>query len=259
MSDISERKEAVSRLAEEKDKLATILSATSDGMVLLDNGGRVLYANRSFEDMVGCSAEVIAGTTADELVNRLMRLKPDPADAFEFALGVDNGTSEPEQPLFRRCRISGDVKRTLRVSWLTLATESGGRYGRLAVFRDVTWEDEAHRAKDDLIGNVSHELRTPLTSIQGFVQLISDEKAGPVSSKQQKVLGIIGENVDRLKQLVGDLLDVDRVATAALSKTNFDLAGLLREILRQRAASRHSQGARPRAALHGVLRDRRRS
>ncbi|TFH20979.1 MAG: PAS domain S-box protein, partial [Myxococcales bacterium] len=228
LSDISERKEAVSRLAEEKDKLSAILSATSDGMVLLDGSGSVLYANRSFEEMLGCSAEVICGSPAADLGARLMRLDPDPADAFAFALGVGDAARATEQPLFRRCRISGDVKRTLRVSWLALGAETDGRYGRLAVFRDVTWEDEAHRAKDDLIGNVSHELRTPLTSIQGFVQLMSEEKAGPISAKQHKVLGIIGENVERLKQLVGDLLDVDRVATASLSAEAFELDGLLR-------------------------------
>ena len=231
ISDISEREHAASRLAEGTDHLSAILSATSDGMVLLDRQGRVSYANRSFEEMVGCSADVIKGSTAEELNERLVRLRPDPSDAFEHALGVGLGADSPNQPLFRRCRISGLVKRTLRVSWMPVGKEGEGSYGRLAVFRDVTWEDEAHRAKDDLIGNVSHELRTPLTSIQGFVQLLSEERAGPVSEKQRNVLGIIVENVDRLKQLVADLLDVDRVTTAALEPAELDLVDVLTEVV----------------------------
>jgi len=231
LSDISIRKEAVSRLAEEKQKFETILSATSDGMVLLGRDGRVSYANRSFEEMVGCSGDVIRGSRAIELAERLRRLNPDPEDVFDYALGVGGPIEEGKGPLYRRCRISGVMQRTLRVSWCALGAEADGGVGRLAVFRDVTWEDAVHRAKDDLIGNVSHELRTPLTSIQGFVQLLNEERAGAVSDKQKKVLGIINENVDRLNQLVADLLDVDRVSTSPLSVADVDLADLLDEVI----------------------------
>jgi signal transduction histidine kinase len=114
----------------------------------------------------------------------------------------------------------------------------------------VTWEDEVHRAKDDLIGNVSHELRTPLTSIQGFVQLLSEERAGSVSAKQRKVLGIVGENVERLKHLVSDLLDVDRVSTAPLDIAPLDLSALMAEVITAERPRAESKGLA--VALQGL-------
>ena len=41
--------------------------------------------------------------------------------------------------------------------------------------RDVTAEQEALRARDDLVASVSHELRTPLTSVLGYLELALDE------------------------------------------------------------------------------------
>jgi PAS domain S-box-containing protein len=231
VSDISERKRYISRLAEEKAKLEAILSVTSDGIVVLAHDGAVAYINRSFEEMMGCVGLTVRGMPACDLAQRLRRLKPEPADAFDYALGVGGQGDHAGRPLYRRCRIEGVVPRTLRVSWRSYGAEADNPIGRLAIFRDVTWEDEVHRAKDDLIGNVSHELRTPLTSIQGFVQLLAGERAGSVSQKQRKILGMVGENVERLKHLVSDLLDVDRVSTAPLEIAPLDLAGLMAEVI----------------------------
>ena len=66
---------------------------------------------------------------------------------------------------------------------------------------------ELDRMKSDLLANVSHELRTPLTSIKGYVEYILEGKLGPVSSKQEKGLGVVQRNLDRLSKLITALLD----------------------------------------------------
>jgi signal transduction histidine kinase len=61
------------------------------------------------------------------------------------------------------------------------------------------------RMKDEFIALVSHELRTPLTSIIGYLEMISEDEAEPLSSIQESYLGAVQRNVDRLNALVNDL------------------------------------------------------
>jgi signal transduction histidine kinase len=87
--------------------------------------------------------------------------------------------------------------------------------------------------KDDLVGTVSHELRTPLTAIKGFIELVADGDAGPVSEAQREFLEIASRNTDRLGNLINDLLDVNRIESQHLEIRNepIDLAGVLRDVV----------------------------
>ncbi len=67
--------------------------------------------------------------------------------------------------------------------------------------------------KDDFISIVSHELRTPLTSIKYFAEVML-ERAGEIKlDRQQKYLGVINEETDRLTRLINDLLDLQKISS----------------------------------------------
>jgi signal transduction histidine kinase len=58
---------------------------------------------------------------------------------------------------------------------------------------------------------VSHELRTPLTSIAGYLEILRDLDAGPLTAAQQQMLATIDRNTSRLRQLVEDVLTLSRI------------------------------------------------
>ncbi len=64
------------------------------------------------------------------------------------------------------------------------------------------------RDKNDFVSSVSHELRTPVTSMLGYLELLSDGDAGPVSPQQEHMLEIIHRNSRRLLSRIEDLLTV---------------------------------------------------
>jgi two-component system phosphate regulon sensor histidine kinase PhoR len=70
---------------------------------------------------------------------------------------------------------------------------------------------ELDRVKSDFLATVSHELRTPLTSIAGYVELIRDEDAGPVTPQMDSMLDVVDRNAARLKALIEDLLTLSRI------------------------------------------------
>lgn len=217
--------EALRTLAAEKHQRSAILSATSDGMLLVDPGGVVAYANRRFGELVSVDVDGVDGETAGALAQRLREQAPAPAQAFDRVLLAADRTREVG-PV--RCVLGA---RTLRLSMSPVVRDGGAFLGSLVVVRDVTVEEKVQRAKEELIGNVSHELRTPLTSIRGFVDLLRAGRAGAVTAKQKELLEIVAENVTRLTALVADLLEVDRVAQAPLAEVRVDLVPLLRDAL----------------------------
>jgi len=67
------------------------------------------------------------------------------------------------------------------------------------------------RLKTDLLANVSHELRTPLVSTRGYVEMVRDGKAGPVTDKQREYLDVALRNILNQARLIDELLDFTRL------------------------------------------------
>jgi two-component system phosphate regulon sensor histidine kinase PhoR len=86
--------------------------------------------------------------------------------------------------------------------------------------------------KDDFVGTVSHELRTPLTAIKGFIELVVDGDAGPLTESQREFLQIASRNTDRLGTLINDLLDVNRIESDLLEirREETDLNAVLDDV-----------------------------
>jgi signal transduction histidine kinase len=70
---------------------------------------------------------------------------------------------------------------------------------------------EVDTAKTDFMSTVSHELRTPLTSISGYVELLLDAEAGELRPAQATMLGVIGRNTRRLRELIEELLILSKI------------------------------------------------
>jgi signal transduction histidine kinase len=92
---------------------------------------------------------------------------------------------------------------------------------------------EARRLQDEFLSNVSHELRTPLTSVLGYLALIEEGLAGPVSDEQQRTLKEVKASSEKLLELIADLLDLTALKRDELNLqlSEFDPRGLLRDVL----------------------------
>jgi len=64
--------------------------------------------------------------------------------------------------------------------------------------------------KSEFVSIASHELRTPLTAIKMAVQLILQEKTGSVNETQKKFLSVAEEDINRLVNILENLLDLSR-------------------------------------------------
>lgn len=90
------------------------------------------------------------------------------------------------------------------------AVPMDGRSGVLVSFEDVTPVEQAGQMRRDFVANVSHELRTPLTALLGFIETLQ----GPARhdpKAQERFLGIMAAEAERMNRLVSDLLSLSRV------------------------------------------------
>lgn len=65
--------------------------------------------------------------------------------------------------------------------------------------------------KSNLLANVSHELHTPLVSIKGYSEMILKRKLGPLTPEQERGLGVALKNIDRLIEMIDNLLSFSRM------------------------------------------------
>jgi len=82
---------------------------------------------------------------------------------------------------------------------------------------DITQRKRLEQMKSEFVSTVSHELRTPLTSIAGSLGLINGEVLGPVPAAMREMLLIAQNNSQRLRQLIDDLLDMDKLLAGKMS------------------------------------------
>jgi len=83
------------------------------------------------------------------------------------------------------------------------------------LYRELEKKNEELRAldklKSDFVNTVSHELRTPLTTIREVIAQMSEGILGPTSEEQKKFLAVCLEDVDRLKRIIDNLLDLAKL------------------------------------------------
>lgn len=88
-------------------------------------------------------------------------------------------------------------------------------YGVVGIFHDITDLKRVEQIRIDFVGNASHELRTPLTSIKGYIDTLKEDVKTGEMAQAGKFLDIVSRNIDRLMDLVNDLLSLSTLESQA--------------------------------------------
>jgi signal transduction histidine kinase len=85
--------------------------------------------------------------------------------------------------------------------------------GHVIRLKNVTSFKELDLAKTNFLATISHELKTPLASIKMATQLLNDERIGTLNTEQNQIIRSISEQVNRLSNITGELLDMAQIET----------------------------------------------
>jgi len=89
--------------------------------------------------------------------------------------------------------------------------------------RQYTEIVEARRIKDEFLSNISHELRTPLTAVIGYISLMLEGLAGPMTGEQRDTLGHVKDSSEQLLTLINDLLELTALKRGEVDASLGDL------------------------------------
>jgi signal transduction histidine kinase len=113
-----------------------------------------------------------------------------------------------------------------------IPVDSGDELGQLAVaFNQMQRQlAQLESARKKFIATASHELRTPIFSLGGFVELLEDEDLDP--DTRRRFLEQVRDQVERLRKLSVDLLDLSRLESGSLElrPEQVDLSELTRSV-----------------------------
>lgn len=76
--------------------------------------------------------------------------------------------------------------------------------------------EENARLRQMFLQNLSHEFATPMTPVVGYLRLLLDEEAGPLTPLQRKCLEAVSTSTQKLRSLIDTLLDVSHLETGRL-------------------------------------------
>jgi NtrC-family two-component system sensor histidine kinase KinB len=88
--------------------------------------------------------------------------------------------------------------------------------GVILILRDITRLHELDRLKSEFVMIASHELRTPLTSIGMSVDMLLESAVTKLTDQEKELLTVCHEEVQRLRALVNDLLDLSKIEAGKL-------------------------------------------
>jgi two-component system OmpR family sensor kinase len=113
-----------------------------------------------------------------------------------------------------------------------IPVDSSDELGQLAVaFNEMQRQlAQLESARKKFIATASHELRTPIFSLGGFVELLEDEDLDP--DTRRRFLEQVRDQVERLRKLSVDLLDLSRLESGSLElrPEQVDLSELTRSV-----------------------------
>lgn len=179
-------------------RLARVLDAAEEGVVVLDEQGLVEMWSPAIARLTGITPEDAIGTSLDELVEPTDE-GGNPLRTAVPTVGATGSTVD-----WRLADVDGRMH-DLVVSVAPLV-QDGERLGTVVLLRDMTRQREVERLKDDFLMRVSHELRTPLTPIRGFAENLRTYRDRLTPDQVDMAVGSIINRADDLSRMVDDLL-----------------------------------------------------
>ena len=245
-----QRRHAAEALRDSEARYRTIVETAEEGIVQVDVGGTIRFANARMAAMLGVSLAGLHGRSLVSLadpahrdaVTSLLAIPPGGRSSVELRLLAGNGTT-------RWVVAAAGSIAALKGEWLevvVMLTDISGRKlaedellhlkmqleSRVA---ERTAQLEAVNADLEAFNySVAHDLRNPLNGILGIATLMRMDQT-TLTAGQRRHLQLIESSANSMNELIGGLLSLARVSRQALAAERLDLSAMARAILERLA------------------------
>ena len=184
-----------------RQRIESALQSLPDAVIVMDETGRVTFANSKIKSVVDRSpADITGAKPSDWCENK------DICSLLEKYSNNQNRLHRSDSVEFNPADFP---EKTFSVDAYPLFTpkDTENIFGTLVVFHDKTQEMLAKSARDQFISNIAHELKAPLNVIHMSAEtLLLNSDISNESIVQ--TTNLINDEVERLSSLISSLLDI---------------------------------------------------
>ncbi|EJP23271.1 putative sensor histidine kinase YycG [Peptostreptococcaceae bacterium AS15] len=200
----------IKELSSEKSKLNAIIYHMQNGLVAIDNFGKIIHCNANFVNIINSNQNVDAliNKSYDDVISTF-------TDELSFSMIIRNYSNNKSEDITLNIN-----DKYYTVSSAVFKEENGALAGIIVVFQDITESRRLEELRRDFVANVSHELKTPITSIKSYTETLLD---GAIDDKDTATsfLTVINNESDRMNNIIKDLLQLSHMD---YKKESWDMA-----------------------------------
>lgn len=207
-------------LSQSNSKLSAIFSNCADGIVLFNYDLKIMELNDTALNLFGQKREELLFKNLFELVV---------SEKKQFSKTNLNKTQKHFLRNYSLINYKKDIKVPVEISIAPVCDELNSFL--VAVIRDVTYQKETERLRDDFIATLTHDLRTPLLATISGLDFVLNKTLGEINDQQEKLFCAMKKSSEDMLGLVNALLEVYRYEAGKtyLCKTKFDILKLAYE------------------------------
>jgi len=180
--------------------LQAVLDSIDDGLLMIDREGRLEHLNPVAQRQLGWDGDRL-GQGLGEALQR-----PELDEQLQLILRGANLERAPED---LEVEVEGE-SRLLTYSLTPVSHTQGHILGAVMVLHDVTEQRAFERVRSEFVLRASHELRTPVTGMHMAFGLLQERVHFDSESREADLLNTVNEEMQRLMQLINDLLNFSR-------------------------------------------------
>ena len=198
----------VGRVIVEKQRSDAIVQSIADGIIVVDSKFKIIAINPIAANIANVKSMLATNNHfLDVFDNRTLyqHLRQTAETGKSPQLEDDILTIQREQHT-----------QYYKFAITPVVTEAEEVVGAILLLQDVTKLKELDNLKSEFVATASHELRTPLTGMAMSLNLLVETTEGKLSESESELLDTAVEDVERLRGLVNDLLDLSKIESGKL-------------------------------------------
>ena len=216
----------VGKVIIEKQRSEAIVQSIADGIIVVDRKLKIITINSIAANLANVKSMLATNNHfLDVFDNRELyrHLKHTAETGTPPKLESDLLTIERSQKL-----------QYYKFAITPVISEAEDVIGAILLLQDVTKLKELDNLKSEFVATASHELRTPLTGMAMSLNLLVETTENKLSESESELLDTAVEDVERLRSLVNDLLDLSKIESG---KIELDFVAVKVDFLLDKAIS----------------------
>ncbi|MEL6553305.1 MAG: ATP-binding protein [Cyanobacteria bacterium J06621_11] len=207
----------LNKIVAEKQRSEAIIHSLSDGIVVVDDQLHVVAINPVAAAIFNTKSSLALGQHCLEIIENQALY-----DQIQSALCSDGRSKDLSETLSQGADVCSELvvedNTTEHYQYLTtpVTTAENQRLGVVLLLQNVTNLKQLDQLKSEFVMTASHELRTPLTGMAMSIDLLKETAQKKLSDVEQELLSTAQGDVQRLRDLVNDLLDLSKIESGQI-------------------------------------------